>query len=414
MRPAYGHHLHRLPVINYVDPSFQNPRVSNLTVGVEHSFSNNWTVSANYAFVHSTHLRTGGFSTTNWYRNFIPAIVNGKIQTDPFGRTLLEGIATQARPGPPISQFAFPLDPHYFRYERAGQLRPWELPRICSGREQAFRTALSVLRQLHLVAQLLPTPPASATPKLFSAPRIHSISTSTTAATASISLTSSRAVWSSIFPGASPGARTSSFTAALLTLRIRNMDLNGDGVFNQFADNDRPVVQVGGGKPFLLPDIRDASPLSTTGICASPRTSGLSRALSSALERRSYSTLRTRATSTPILMCIGFVRSNEQRGVHACESDAVSNIECPALPAVPNPHNTPGYRTVDELAPGRHRLRRSVWRPLPVLARCEKESRHHRQADPVWPACLFGKIQPLATARQRFRSGGLQAGVFRV
>ncbi len=76
--PAVG-----CPGITYVDPAFRNPRVSNLTVGVEHTFLNNWTVAANYVFTHSTQLRTGGFSTTQWSRNFEPAGV------DQFGRTLL-------------------------------------------------------------------------------------------------------------------------------------------------------------------------------------------------------------------------------------------------------------------------------------------------------------------------------------
>jgi hypothetical protein len=31
-----------------------------------------------------------------------------------------------------------------------------------------------------------------------------------------------------------------------------SVDLNGDGVVNQFSNNDRPVVQLGTGKPFLL------------------------------------------------------------------------------------------------------------------------------------------------------------------
>ena len=69
-----------------MDPNFRNPRVSNLTVGVEHSFTNTWTVSVNYAYVHSADLRTGGFSTTQWFRNFVP---EGR---DSFGRTLLAGI----------------------------------------------------------------------------------------------------------------------------------------------------------------------------------------------------------------------------------------------------------------------------------------------------------------------------------
>ena len=30
-------------------------------------------------------------------------------------------------------------------------------------------------------------------------------------------------------------------------------DINGDGVINQFSNNDRPAVQIGGGNPYLLP-----------------------------------------------------------------------------------------------------------------------------------------------------------------
>ena len=71
------------PSITYVDPAFRNPRVSNFTVGVEHQVANNWTVAVNYAFMHSDRLKTGGFSTSNWQRNFVSA------GTDQFGRTIL-------------------------------------------------------------------------------------------------------------------------------------------------------------------------------------------------------------------------------------------------------------------------------------------------------------------------------------
>src|SRR5262249_1976030 len=54
------------PSITYADPAFKNPRVSNLTVGVEHQLTRDWTVSVNYAFMHSDRLKTGGFSTSNW------------------------------------------------------------------------------------------------------------------------------------------------------------------------------------------------------------------------------------------------------------------------------------------------------------------------------------------------------------
>jgi hypothetical protein len=73
------------PGPTYVDPNFRNPRVSNLTAGVEHTFAHNWTVSFTGLSVHSWDLRTGGFSTTVWARNF------NILGADPFGRSILGG-----------------------------------------------------------------------------------------------------------------------------------------------------------------------------------------------------------------------------------------------------------------------------------------------------------------------------------
>jgi Carboxypeptidase regulatory-like domain/TonB dependent receptor len=73
------------PGPTYVDPSFRNPRVSNLTLGLEHTFAHNWTVSVTGLSVHSWDLRTGGFSTTVWARNF------QILGTDTFGRSILGG-----------------------------------------------------------------------------------------------------------------------------------------------------------------------------------------------------------------------------------------------------------------------------------------------------------------------------------
>jgi hypothetical protein len=72
------------PAITYVDPVFRNPRVSNLSGGVEHQFSQDWSVSAHYVYVHSSRLRTGGFSTTQWARNVIVD------HFDQFGRTIVQ------------------------------------------------------------------------------------------------------------------------------------------------------------------------------------------------------------------------------------------------------------------------------------------------------------------------------------
>jgi len=74
------------PGPNLVDPDFTNPRISNLTAGVEHTFAHNWTLTATFAWANSQHLRTGGYGTEEaWYRNFT------KVGTDSFGRSLLAG-----------------------------------------------------------------------------------------------------------------------------------------------------------------------------------------------------------------------------------------------------------------------------------------------------------------------------------
>src|SRR5438309_8639269 len=46
-------------------------------------FRSEWTVSVNYTYMHSSRLKTGGFSTSNWQRNLVP------VGTDQFGRSIL-------------------------------------------------------------------------------------------------------------------------------------------------------------------------------------------------------------------------------------------------------------------------------------------------------------------------------------
>jgi hypothetical protein len=73
------------PSFTYVDPNFKNPRVSNLTAGVEHTLMRDLTVSGTFAYVHSGRLRTGGFNEEAWARNF------GIAGFDPQGRAILTG-----------------------------------------------------------------------------------------------------------------------------------------------------------------------------------------------------------------------------------------------------------------------------------------------------------------------------------
>ena len=72
------------PGINYIDPEFRNPRVSNMTVGYEYRICRRTlSASATYVYSHSDFLRTGGFSSTQWERNVVVDHV------DEFGRVIL-------------------------------------------------------------------------------------------------------------------------------------------------------------------------------------------------------------------------------------------------------------------------------------------------------------------------------------
>jgi hypothetical protein len=75
---------------DFIDPSFQNPRVSSVTGGVEQALARSLSLTVTYAFVHSTHLRTGGYPTEEaWSRNFVQC--PSPFATDPFGRAYLCG-----------------------------------------------------------------------------------------------------------------------------------------------------------------------------------------------------------------------------------------------------------------------------------------------------------------------------------
>jgi Carboxypeptidase regulatory-like domain/TonB dependent receptor len=75
----------------YVDPQFENPRVSSLTAGIEQALPYNLQLTVTYSYVHSTHLRTGGYDSEEaWQRNYI---LDG---TDSFGRSILDGTYTFA------------------------------------------------------------------------------------------------------------------------------------------------------------------------------------------------------------------------------------------------------------------------------------------------------------------------------
>jgi hypothetical protein len=76
----------------------RNPRVMNTSATFELNLSRNYTATATYVYAKSDFLRTGGFSSTVWNRNFV------KEGEDQFGRAILGG----------------PLDPTIGRAEAHG------------------------------------------------------------------------------------------------------------------------------------------------------------------------------------------------------------------------------------------------------------------------------------------------------
>ena len=70
---------------NYDDPAMRNPQVTNTTVALEWNLTDKYTLTATGAWSDSKYLRTGGFSSTAWGRNWE---VNGR---DEFGRSILTG-----------------------------------------------------------------------------------------------------------------------------------------------------------------------------------------------------------------------------------------------------------------------------------------------------------------------------------
>jgi Carboxypeptidase regulatory-like domain/TonB dependent receptor-like, beta-barrel len=242
------------PSINYVDPAFKNPRVSNLTVGVEHQLAHNWTVSVNYAFMHSDRLKTGGFSTSNWQRNFVSA------GTDQFGRTILtsepggpvNGVGTCAATGALV--FAIlPADctVSAFGMGELASFSHGNYHQVVVSANKRFSGHYTFFANYSWSRNFSNDSSERDTDTFFGTqdPFNIAIDYGRNGLDITHQFKSGLVVdlpwsisWSNTFIAHS-GLAYPAYSSA---------DLNGDGVVNQFSFNDRPVVQLGSGQPFLL------------------------------------------------------------------------------------------------------------------------------------------------------------------
>jgi len=222
----------------YVDPNFRNPRVSNLTVGAEHTLTSSLNVSVTYAFARSDRLRTGGFSTTQWARNFVSA------GTDQFGRTLLAGSPGNATLLDPTLGAGFG-ELGSFSHGNYHQLVVSVNKRYAQ-RYQFFAN--------YTWSQNKSNASAERDTDTFFGPQDPfnlNLDYGTNGLDITHAFTAGAVVdlpWQFNFSTHMIAHSGLAYPAYITE------DLNGDGVSNQgFGTNDRPTVQIGSGKPFLLP-----------------------------------------------------------------------------------------------------------------------------------------------------------------
>lgn len=350
------------PAISYVDPSFENPRVSNFTVGVEHSFSSNWSVSANYAFVHSTHLRTGGFSTTQWFRNFVPE------GTDQFGRTLLEGSATPIMGtnslGQSIvtgyTQFADPLDPSLFSDSELGSFSRGNYHEVVAAVNKRFAQRYQLFASYTWSRNFSNASSERDTETFFGPQDPFNLNIDYGRDGLDITHSFKAGVVADL-PWGFTWSNNMIAHSGIAYPAYSTIDINGDTVINQFSNNDRPTVQIGSGSPFLLPEYPARQPYFFNWDMRISKDWRINEKYSLRFSADLFNlTNAGNLYSDPDVF--GFVApppdpvtASTPQGTFPCtpvNGAAYSNLVCNPLTAIPTPSNTPGYRTLDELAPG--------------------------------------------------------------
>lgn len=346
--PAVG-----CPSISYVDPSFRNPRVSNLTVGVEREIVKGWIVSANYVYMHSTRLKTGGFSTSSWQRNFVSA------GTDQFGRTILA-----SEPGGPVNGAgtcaatgllvfgALPADCtlSVFGANELGSFSHGNYHEFVAGVNKRLSRRYEFFANYTWSRNFSNDSSERDTDTFFGTQDPFNINIDYGRNGLDITHQFKSGVivdlpyglnWSSNFIAHS-GLAYPAYSSA---------DLNGDGVVNQFSNNDRPVVQLGSGAPFLLTRYPARQPDFFTWDMRISKDIKLGERYQARLTADLYNlTNRGNLYSNPDNS--GFIPLSGCNSVFNTTGANVMTTQCNPLTAIPTPSNTPGYRLLDEISPG--------------------------------------------------------------
>jgi len=342
------------PSPTYVDPSFRNPKVQNLTIGVETTIAKSWVVSVNYAFVHSDFLRVGGFSTTIWNRNVTP------VGTDSLGRTLLKEVPnpngpfeTCAATGQPIFGPSEPLDCSQFTNTSLASFGHGNYHELVAAVNKRFSNHFQLFANYTWSRNFANGSSERDTDSFFG-PQ-DPINLNLDYGRTGLDITHQFKaggvvdlplgfVWSTNVIAHSGLAYPAYIT----------VDINGDGTSNQgFGTNDRPAVQLGSGKPFLMPDYPGREPYYFNWDMRIAKDFNFGERYQVRLSADLFnvtnaSNLYSNPDSSGIIDLPGC----------APNPPGILGQTCPALTALPKPgdislaNGGTKYRTLDELAPG--------------------------------------------------------------
>jgi hypothetical protein len=319
------------PNINYVDPAFQNPRISNLTAGVEHSLGGGWTATATFVYSHSAHLKTGGFSTTIWSRNFVPAGV------DQFGRTILAPFNSEACPGLTVQPGNFlppgplqPLDCSINAANELGSFSRANFNEFEAGVNKRFSKHYQLFANYTYSTNRDNADTERDTDSFFGPQDPFNLNIDY--GVGQLDVRHQFKLGTVIdLPFGFTWSNTLVAHSGFAYPAYDSVDNNGDFVINQVAFNDRPVVTPANGKPFLLPRYPGREPDFFQWDTRINKDFKISERYHVQLIADLFNvTNRGNVYSDPDVF--GFVGN--------------------ALTAIPTPGNTPGYRTPNQIANG--------------------------------------------------------------
>ncbi len=342
------------PSPTYVDPSFRNPKVQNLTIGVETTIAKSWVVSLNYAFVHSDDLRIGGFSTTIWNRNV------QVVGTDSLGRSLLKEVPNPNGPfetcpstGQPIFGPLEPLDCSQFSNTALASFGHGNYHELIAAVNKRFSNRFQMFANYTWSRNFANASSERDTDSFFG-PQ-DPVNLNLDYGRTGLDITHQFKAGGVVdLPMGFTWSTNIIAHSGLAYPAYITVDINGDGTSNQgFGTNDRPAVQIGNGTPFLMPDYPGRQPNYFNWDMRISKNFNFGERYQIRLSADLFNVTNN-----------GNLYSNPDHSAFVDLPGCVPNPpgilgqSCPPLTALPKPgdisldNGGTKYRTLDELAPG--------------------------------------------------------------